>query len=190
MILLKPQFCIFQYRYFSQELKPNYNYEIEEQTFSDYESGSPPSRDESLSMYPRLLHKINTNFSNMKSDSPTSTSARYNFDDSYQLLYNSQGAGPRVRNRLKDINWIKDIVKKENRKSASLDNEIQSTSGSNECVLTLDSNKNSDFENKRFSPVWCMDILDNLIVIGCADGHMEFWDASMAKLKVIFLTFD
>ncbi|XP_044750724.1 sterol regulatory element-binding protein cleavage-activating protein isoform X2 [Coccinella septempunctata] len=177
---------IDRYSYFRVEPKLHYNYEPEEQAFSDYESGSPPSRDESLSMYPRLLHKINTNFSNIKSDSPPSTSARYNFDDSYQLLYNSNSVGPTIRNRLKDINWLKDIVRKENRKSASLDSDNHSASGSSECVLMLDSNESCNFESKKFSPVWCLDYLDNMIVIGCADGHMEFWDASTAKLKCIY----
>ncbi|XP_045470595.1 sterol regulatory element-binding protein cleavage-activating protein isoform X1 [Harmonia axyridis] len=177
---------IDRYSYFHAEPRTNYNYEPEEHAFSDYESGSPPSRDESLSMYPRLLHKINTNFSNIKSDPPLVPSARYNFDDSYQQLYSNHSGGPTIRNRLKDINWLNDIVRKENRKSASLDSETQSASGSEECVLMLDSNESVDFENKKFSPVWCLDYLNNLIVIGCANGNMEIWDASTAKLKCIY----
>lgn len=38
---------------------------------------------------------------------------------------------------------------------------------------------------KTWSPIWCLDYLDNLIVIGCADGRLEFWEASTGNLKVI-----
>lgn len=33
--------------------------------------------------------------------------------------------------------------------------------------------------------IWCMDFADNLIVLGCSDGRLEFWEASTAKFKVI-----
>ncbi|GBP90752.1 Sterol regulatory element-binding protein cleavage-activating protein [Eumeta japonica] len=32
------------------------------------------------------------------------------------------------------------------------------------------------------SPIWCMDFCSDLIVLGCADGRLEFWEASTAKL--------
>lgn len=37
-----------------------------------------------------------------------------------------------------------------------------------------------------FSPIWCLDYLDNLIVIGCADGRLEFWEASTGNLKCVY----
>lgn len=37
---------------------------------------------------------------------------------------------------------------------------------------------------KTWSPIWCLEYLDNLIVIGCADGRLEFWEASTGNLKV------
>ncbi|KAL9704424.1 hypothetical protein quinque_007942 [Culex quinquefasciatus] len=36
------------------------------------------------------------------------------------------------------------------------------------------------------SPIWCLDFLDNLIVIGCADGRLEFWDGTTGNLKGIY----
>lgn len=36
-----------------------------------------------------------------------------------------------------------------------------------------------------WSPIWCLDYLDNLIVIGCADGRLEFWEASTGNLKCV-----
>lgn len=34
------------------------------------------------------------------------------------------------------------------------------------------------------SPIWCLDYMDNLIVIGCADGKIEFWESTTSTLKV------
>lgn len=34
------------------------------------------------------------------------------------------------------------------------------------------------------SPVWCIDYCNELIILGCADGRLEFWELTSAKLKV------
>lgn len=39
------------------------------------------------------------------------------------------------------------------------------------------------------SPVWCMDFCNDLIILGCADGRIEFWEASSGKFMVIILYF-
>lgn len=36
-------------------------------------------------------------------------------------------------------------------------------------------------------PAWCIDYLDNLIAVGCANGQVEFWEGTTGKLKVPFL---
>lgn len=33
-------------------------------------------------------------------------------------------------------------------------------------------------------PIWSMDYLDNLIVAGCANGQIEFWEGTTGRLKV------
>lgn len=33
-------------------------------------------------------------------------------------------------------------------------------------------------------PIWSMDYLDNLIVVGCANGQIEFWEGTSGRLKV------
>ncbi|XP_065077845.1 sterol regulatory element-binding protein cleavage-activating protein [Ochlerotatus camptorhynchus] len=38
------------------------------------------------------------------------------------------------------------------------------------------------------SPIWCLDFLDNLIVIGCADGRLEFWEGTTGNFKCIYET--
>lgn len=36
------------------------------------------------------------------------------------------------------------------------------------------------------SPIWCVDFCNDLIVLGCADGRLEFWEATSGKLMVSF----
>lgn len=36
------------------------------------------------------------------------------------------------------------------------------------------------------SAIWCLDYMDNFIVIGCADGKIEFWESTTGTLKVIY----
>lgn len=55
----------------------------------------------------------------------------------------------------------------------------------NQFVRTISGNVlTSKLLEKTWSPIWCLDYLDNLIVIGCADGRIEFWEASTGNLKV------
>ncbi|XP_028042976.1 sterol regulatory element-binding protein cleavage-activating protein [Bombyx mandarina] len=35
------------------------------------------------------------------------------------------------------------------------------------------------------SPVWCMDFSNDLIILGCADGRLEFWEASTGRLMCV-----
>lgn len=39
-------------------------------------------------------------------------------------------------------------------------------------------------KKSEVSPIWCLDYMDNLIVIGCADGKIEFWESTTGTLKV------
>ncbi|XP_068620764.1 sterol regulatory element-binding protein cleavage-activating protein [Battus philenor] len=36
------------------------------------------------------------------------------------------------------------------------------------------------------SPVWCIDFCNDLIILGCADGRLEFWEASTGKLMCLW----
>uniref|UniRef100_A0A336MGS4 Sterol regulatory element-binding protein cleavage-activating protein n=1 Tax=Culicoides sonorensis TaxID=179676 RepID=A0A336MGS4_CULSO len=40
--------------------------------------------------------------------------------------------------------------------------------------------------NFSASPIWCLDFQDNLIVIGCADGRLEFWEGMSGNFKCLF----
>lgn len=49
------------------------------------------------------------------------------------------------------------------------------------------SNMSEDSESVKdttHAPVWCMDCQNNLIVVGCANGQIEIWEASSGKHKV------
>lgn len=36
------------------------------------------------------------------------------------------------------------------------------------------------------SPVWCLDYLDNLVAVGCANGRLEFWEGPTGFLKCTY----
>ncbi|XP_039279240.1 sterol regulatory element-binding protein cleavage-activating protein [Nilaparvata lugens] len=40
-------------------------------------------------------------------------------------------------------------------------------------------------EELENSPIWCIDCQDSLVVVGCADGRMEFWCANTGQLKFV-----
>lgn len=40
----------------------------------------------------------------------------------------------------------------------------------------------------KTSPIWALDFIDNLIVIGCADGRLEFWEGTTGSFKCIYQT--
>lgn len=56
-----------------------------------------------------------------------------------------------------------------------------SSSGSSDNLNGLNSHYKS-------SPVWTLDFTDNLIVIGCACGRLEFWEATTGTLRTIYET--
>ncbi len=40
--------------------------------------------------------------------------------------------------------------------------------------------------NLKSSPIWSLDFVDNLIVIGCADGRLEFWEGTTGSLRTVY----
>lgn len=155
---------------------------IELDDLSDYESGSPPSRDE---IFPRLLNRINTDFSHVNDCSPSSDS-KYNFNKSYRHYYFNHNYDVKSRNEktLKRQSLgesLKVVVNDSNCESVS---KRESVGGGKTGFNRESSGSSSDFNSTVYSPVWCMDYVDNLIVIGCADGRLEFWEATTGKLKV------
>ncbi|KAG8338714.1 hypothetical protein J6590_000393 [Homalodisca vitripennis] len=56
---------------------------------------------------------------------------------------------------------------------------VMRETGGGECK---DYSQSTD-DGPRISPIWCLDCQNNLIVVGCASGHIEIWEATSGKCK-------
>lgn len=57
---------------------------------------------------------------------------------------------------------------------------------SSESINSLNLNNSSSKSSYNTSPIWALDFIDNLIVIGCADGRLEFWEGTTGSFKCIY----
>lgn len=131
---------------------------INDETASDYGSCSPPSCDELLYTPPKLHRRINTNFSNAKLNATVPQTKRYNFSLQMRDVYFNPNCKCK-RNDCDDCNGKMWLIRRQTREADDSDVGV---------------------------PVWCMDYMDNLIVVGCANGQIEFWEGTTGKLKVRF----
>lgn len=70
-------------------------------------------------------------------------------------------------------------------------NTIKSSisSSSNNALNRINSSDSVNFlqqQNMKSSPIWSLDFTDNLIVIGCADGRLEFWEGTTGSLRTVY----
>nr|XP_023029446.1 sterol regulatory element-binding protein cleavage-activating protein-like [Leptinotarsa decemlineata] len=189
--------------FFSDNKPPDLASELDDR-ISDYDSSSPP-KDETLT-FPRLLNKINTDFSHHIGDSPAYTDSKYDFNKSYRYFYFNHNFDVRLRHK---YDCVKDDMAKRTSIEENIHKKRRSIDDNDESEVSFKSeysqsgwkrdvnnssvngrasinNDQSNFSCCKLSPVWCMDYQDNLIVIGCADGRLEFWEGTTAKLKCIF----
>ncbi|CAH2268915.1 jg21341 [Pararge aegeria aegeria] len=61
-----------------------------------------------------------------------------------------------------------------------------SSSRNNNCDMESAANSNWRARAMSESPVWCMDFCNNLIILGCSDGRLEFWEANTGKLICVW----
>lgn len=142
-----------------------------DETASDYGSGSPPSCDELLYTPPKLHRRINTNFSNAKMCDTPPQGDRYNFSEQMRdaYLYN---------------------VSCKCQKTRSLERSGCESCNGGAWLVKWRDNKDGFVTNDDIYigiPIWSMDYLDNLIVVGCANGQIEFWEGTTGRLKVEIL---
>lgn len=174
--------------------------EYEENNCSDYESGSPPSRDETFLSFPSLQHKINTNFSDFKlTSTPNKENTRFDFGNQYREIYKNHDKEIRLRQRsCETVKWVNcqrtpcELHDCELPKARSCEGSSDNLNGNSPslcCTFSVSASSNNVSENFKSSPIWCLDYLDNLIAIGCADGRLEFWEGTTGKLKVLALLF-
>lgn len=106
------------------------------------------------------LFKINTNFSSIQKNKSFSTSS----DPEPVASQKPFNFGSFVS----DTNFVGGSLSAPN-------SQLQGRSSSN----------SSNDSNEVLSSVWCMDCSDQLILVGCAHGRIEAWDARSGAFKVI-----
>lgn len=189
---------------------PDLSLDYDDAMLSDYESGSPPSRDEHSMSFPSLQKKINTNFSHLKlepldNNEHRRRNGKFNFGDHYRQLYLNHEREPsrhNTRHSSAHGDTAKWII---NQASVNLMNGNTAVGGSSragvECSRSCERLAQCDTGRPVCSeceqhqhqqqqqctgvpPIWCIDYTDNLIVLGCASGRLEFWEGTTGKLKV------
>ena len=71
---------------------------------------------------------------------------------------------------------------------ATSNGDLSSTPGSSAVPRSHSLNDSTDHLTEKCqhaSPIWSLDFHDNLIVLGCADGRLEFWEGTTGNFKVI-----
>lgn len=182
-------YILIYFRYFKGNSKsPDLSIDYDDSMLSDYESGSPPSRDENSMSFPCLQQKININFKNLKLEPVTTRHRSFDFGSHYRQLYLNHEREPisRHRNSSDIAKWIVNqaTLNLKEQKSPSLEklpSELNSDRTSSKLVLNSVCNGDSD---SKIPPIWCMDYMDNLIVLGCANGRLEFWEGTTGTFKV------
>ncbi|XP_066601673.1 sterol regulatory element-binding protein cleavage-activating protein isoform X2 [Prorops nasuta] len=59
------------------------------------------------------------------------------------------------------------------------------THTSTDSMTSLSTDKTVQMSH-TISPIWCMDYQENLIVVGCANGSLEFWEGTTGRFKCLF----
>lgn len=150
------------------------------------ESGSPV-KDVS---FPKLMHKVNTDFSHSTSVHGNSPTTITDFDKCYHYFYSNHNYEEKVKRKDEDRkNSATDIVKYNSkdflRTTNNRDSSYLDFSDSSEPISVKRQSGDCDkFSDCGLSQIWCIDYLDNLVVAGCADGRLEFWEVNTNKLKV------
>ncbi|KYM91676.1 Sterol regulatory element-binding protein cleavage-activating protein [Atta colombica] len=158
-----------------------------DELMSDYESGSPPSRGEmevaqSMGLYspasaiaydlPDLKPAINIKFSTIKyTPSQKNYDQGYDFGERYKILFDEHNKS------------IEEMQKSKIREQlgvfpARSNNLVGSTSSIN-TDRTIQS-------SPIIAAIWCMDYQENLVVVGCANGSLEFWEGTTGRFKCLF----
>lgn len=147
------------------------------------ENGPENLSSSKIDNFPKISRNINTDFSNSPQMSPKS---KVDFDKSYYYFYSNHNFDAQLK--MDNINNISNTVKSRSKDNTRTNNSLES-----DCLIDCN-NSNSELFTRQcsecdieLSQIWCVDYLDNLIVAGCADGRLEFWEVNTNKLKVILV---
>lgn len=124
--------------------------------------------------------RLDTKFS-LKKSLPVSPNQKdykngYNFQDSYKQFFENRDQtsfqNENIRQRKITSHEIESNFQVEKTNLAKYMNSV-----STEKIIQL---------SQEASSIWCVDYQDNLIVIGCANGSVEFWEGTTGNFKYIF----
>uniref|UniRef100_W4VSE5 Sterol regulatory element-binding protein cleavage-activating protein n=1 Tax=Corethrella appendiculata TaxID=1370023 RepID=W4VSE5_9DIPT len=147
----------------------------------------------------KLKNKINFNFSSQQQQQQLQNDPKlYDFNAQYQKYFST--SNPQMnslfsssdkiiesdcRNRFFKHQQPQSMVRRTN----SNDDDYKSLQQYQQLQHSNDSLQTGCVDNRKIynmSPIWCIDFLDNLIVIGCADGRLEFWEGTTGNFKCIY----
>lgn len=124
------------------------------------------------SEFPDLKPSINYKFSNTNySSKQTNYENGFDFGDKYRLMFEEH------KKSLDEFQKVENIEQSTVYANGTNIPELANSASSlNE--------KNTQVPN-HVPSIWCMDYQENLIVVGCANGSLEFWEGTTGKFKVI-----
>ncbi|EFN85276.1 sterol regulatory element-binding protein cleavage-activating protein [Harpegnathos saltator] len=124
---------------------------------------------------PDLKSTVDVKFSSMKF-----TPNQQNYDQGFDF-------GERYRALLEKHNrLLEEIQMSRNREQPSIPVTARP---SNRGLVDSASSINTDRVTRMshvISAIWCMDYQENLIVVGCANGSLEFWEGTTGRFKCLF----
>jgi hypothetical protein len=162
---------------------------------------SPPSSSDENLM--KQQHLTSSQTSQEKSTNQIRLRTNLNFDFHSNLLRNGGVNVDGIKNEFQKSyeKYFEIIPARKNsfdyhEQSQSIEqhrNYVKSFNSNNSSTNTLNRINSSDnvnciqqHPNMKSSPIWSLDFIDNLIVIGCADGRLEFWEGTTGSLRTVY----
>ncbi|XP_067004981.2 sterol regulatory element-binding protein cleavage-activating protein isoform X2 [Anabrus simplex] len=125
------------------------------------------------------------------------TKDNYTSNDSSTQNFSTDKFSYNVRTRDKSVSAVWSARNSQHlRYSASVDNSsldgscrtLQGSfhSMSGPSATSIAEKGRSPTDSAYVPPIWCVDCHENLVVLGCANGRLEFWEGSVGKFKCLF----
>ncbi|XP_015600062.1 sterol regulatory element-binding protein cleavage-activating protein isoform X2 [Cephus cinctus] len=154
----------------SMENSLDYDYQINEFP-SDKQKLVRRSLDQNFE-FPDLKPVINTKFSTMKY-SPTQANYEqgFEFGERFKQLFNEH--------RTEELDKCESAEQLVSCPGRLNKNDLMDSMTSLSTDRTMQIAPN-------ISPIWCIDYQENLIVVGCANGSLEFWEGTTGRFKCLF----
>lgn len=148
----------------------DYDYQINDFSF-EKRKNARRSLDNAYDL-PDLKSTINIKFSSMKQSSGQQAYEQgFDFGDQYKHLFEEHNKS------------IDELRNSESLEQLCIPNGKLNSSGIVNNTFLLNTDKTVQITH-IVSPIWCMDYQENLIVVGCANGSLEFWEGTTGKFKV------